>query len=241
MTTPTTTPTIKGVLFDLDGTLLDIDIDELLRDYFAQLGPIIAPDLGLSVDEAVEIIYGGTKAMFTDHVGHTNKEVFNAYVLEQTGADYNDPAISAPLDAFYRDIFPTLQGSAQPFAHTRAAIEACFDLGLAVGIATQPIFPALATQARLRWAGLDDFDLPVVSTYENSQSTKPMAHYFCDMASRIGVDPKHCVMVGDEPVLDIEAAAVGMTTFYVGSKDEERVPDGRGDLNDFISFLTKRA
>lgn len=228
---------IEGVLFDLDGTLLDIDIDALITEYFAKLGPIIAPDLNRSVDDAIKVIYGGTEAMFTNHVGQTNKEIFNAYVLEQTGADYNDPTVSGPIDRFYHEVFPTLQGSSKPFEATRLALDTCFELGLKVGIATQPIFPSPATQARMRWATINDYDLPVVSTYENSESTKPMAHYFCDMADRIGVDPSRCIMVGDEPVLDMNAAEVGMTTFYVGSKDEVRKPNARGTLGDFASFV----
>ncbi len=56
---------LAGVLFDLDGTLLDIDIDGFLGDYFGALGPVVADVLGDGVDPAVGLraVMESTSAM----------------------------------------------------------------------------------------------------------------------------------------------------------------------------------
>ncbi|MGN1119937.1 MAG: HAD family hydrolase, partial [Oscillospiraceae bacterium] len=48
-------------------------------------------------------------------------------------------------------------------------------------LATNPIFPAVATQARIRWAGLHAEDFALITTYENSCHTKPNPAYFADI------------------------------------------------------------
>lgn len=228
---------IKGVLFDLDGTLLDIDMDALLAVYFENLAPVVAPLFGTDLEAAIDLVNQGTRAMFAEHPGSTNEEAFNAFIFEQTGLDLSESENSAPLDKFYADVFPTFQGRVRPFEHTSRALEMCRELGLPVGIATQPIFPKLAQCARLKWAGVDTFEFAAVSSYENSYSTKPDGGYFKLMAERIGVAPEHCVMVGDEPLLDMKAKEYGFKTFYVGSKPQIFEADGTGSLADFIEFV----
>jgi HAD superfamily hydrolase (TIGR01549 family) len=226
---------IEGILFDLDGTLLQIDINELIGDYFSALAPVIAPILGVDEKTAMALVGGGVEAMIEPHEG-TNQEVFDAFLREHTGVDLGEEANRRTIEDFYREVFPTLQGSARPVEGAREAIEATQSRGLPIAIATHPIFPALATKARLEWAGLGDLDLPVVSSYENSSSTKPHPSYFEEMAQRIGVDPPNCVMIGDDPVLDMSAAQTGMMTFFVGENPDVEAT-WRGTLADFIALL----
>jgi FMN phosphatase YigB (HAD superfamily) len=166
----------------------------------------------------------------------TNKEVFDAYIKEAVGIDMGEPEHEQTIQTFYREVFPTLQGNARAVAGAREAITMCQSLGLQVAVATQPIFPARAIEARLKWAGLDGIDLPVVSTYENSFSTKPHRSYFVQMAQRIGVDPTQCIMVGDDASMDMGAAQLGMKTYYVGSEPEVEC-DWKGTLEDFLVVL----
>ena len=45
------------------------------------------------------------------------------------------------------------------------------ELGLRAVLATNPIFPAVATRSRIRWAGLEPEDFELCTTYENSRIT----------------------------------------------------------------------
>ena len=209
-------PRIEAVLFDLDGTLLDIDFDRLMHDYTTALGPVVGSLLGVDDKTAIGLVMGGTERMMKPHPRMTNKSVFDEYIRHKTGVDISHPHAEAVLEDFYTHVFPTFGEGHGPFPETVELIETCFSYGLPVGIATQPLFPALATRARMRWARLDAFDIPVVSSYEVSTSTKPHAEYFLEMAARLEVSPDRCLMVGDEPVLDMAAERVGMSTFYVG-------------------------
>jgi HAD superfamily hydrolase (TIGR01549 family) len=117
-------------------------------------------------------------------------------------------------------------------------VETAQALGLKVAIATNPIFPQSAQRTRLAWAGLDDLDLPVVTSYEHLHACKPDPAYFMETAELIGADPPECVMVGDDRSLDLAAADVGMRTFYVGPDPRARA-DWRGDLVDLAALLPR--
>lgn len=231
---------IEAVLFDLDGTLLDIDFPGLMREYLGGLAPVVADLLDVSPRMAVDLVIEGTEAMQSAHPGQTNKEAFDSYLLGRTGVDINDPTPEKVLSTFYREVFPTYGTCHGPFADTRRAVETCLALELPIGIATQPVFPEVATRARMRWAGLDTFDLPIVSTYETFSWTKPYPEYFLAMAHRMGVDPACCLMVGDDAILDMAAADVGMTTFYVGDESTASFHH-RGTLGDLTLLLGQLA
>ena len=53
--------------------------------------------------------------------------------------------------------------------------------GFRVILATNPIFPAIATQNRICWAGLEPEDFELYTTYENSCHCKPNLDYYRDI------------------------------------------------------------
>lgn len=229
---------ITAVLFDLDGTLLDIDLASFFTDYFAALGPVIGAITGLPQRKALEAVMEGTEAMQAHHPGETNQAVFERTFQAATGVDLSEPEASALIDAFYRDDFPGLQGVHGPQAGAARAVAAAVELGLKVAIATNPIFPQAAIAERIRWAGLDISVFETVTSYENSPAAKPHAAYYRDVAEALGVEPTECLMVGDDPVLDLAAADVGMKTFYVGG-NEPVIADWTGRLEDLPGLLAR--
>lgn len=227
---------MRGILFDMDGTLLDIDLGAFLRRYFGALGTAAAGGFpGLDIMPA---IMASTNAMMDQHPGRTNRDVFYEDFLARTGVDLGEhwPV----FETFYREVFPTLRDGEGPRAGARAAVEAALDLGFSVAIATNPIFPQVAQRTRLSWAGLDDLDLPIVTSYEDLHACKPDPAYFMETAALMGVDPRECVMVGDDRSLDLAAADVGMRTYYVGP-DRNAHADWRGDLMGFAALLPRLA
>ena len=234
-------PLLKAVLFDLDGTLLDIDLDAFLREYFVALGPVVAEVLGHGDPrDGLSVVISGTEAMSLPHPGLTNREAFNACFHRLTRADLDLEAYALPFERFYRDVFPGLRKDFGPAAGARRAVELSLELGLQVAIATNPIFPRSAIDERMRWAGIDDLDVSVVTAYENMHSTKPHAAYFLETAGLLTVEPASCLMVGDDRTLDMPASDVGMRTFYVGG--DAGVPaDWSGTLEDLVDLLPRLA
>jgi FMN phosphatase YigB (HAD superfamily) len=64
---------------------------------------------------------------------------------------------------------------------------------------------------------------------------KPSPEFFREVAAMLSVETSECLMVGDDPLLDLSAADVGMRTFYVGVS--AGVADYRGDLHDLARQL----
>lgn len=207
---------IQAVLFDLDGTLLDIDLQGFLRDYFGLLGPELARLINAEPSQALEAVMQATSAMCEPHDGRTNRVVFEERFLQLTGADLSDPVIQSTLAEFYDRAFPSLKSSHGPQDGARGAVDAARALGLKCALATNPIFPRAAIIERLRWADLHEDQFDLVTSYDNSEACKPLPHYFRQIAALLDVAPDACLMVGDDPVLDMAAADVGMQTYYVG-------------------------
>jgi FMN phosphatase YigB (HAD superfamily) len=223
---------VRAVLFDLDGTLLDLDLADFLRKYFESLGALIArhfPD-----GEVMRAILDSTAAMQQPHAGRTNQEVFYEQFQMRTGHDLD--ASWEVFEAFYTERFPLLGTAYGPAKGARRAVETALELGLDVVVATQPIFPRIAIEHRLAWAGLSDLGLERLTTYEIMHACKPLADYFREAAAMTGREPSECLMVGDDRTLDMPAADVGMRTFYVGS-DSGTHADWCGDLDRLADLL----
>lgn len=231
---------LKAVLFDLDGTLLDIDLDAFFREYFSALGPVVAEALDCRMDQraGLDAVLQGTEAMSLPHPGLTNQQVFNARFRELTGTDLDLAEYAVPFERFYAEVFPTLRGSMGARPGARRAVETARDLGLTVAIATNPIFPRAAIEERMRWAGVDDVDFAAVTTYEVMHATKPHAAYYSETAEMIGARADACLMVGDDRTLDMPAADVGMRTFYVG-RNAAPAASWSGTLDDLADLLPR--
>lgn len=229
---------IKAILFDLDGTLLDIDLEGFLRAYFGLLGPAIERFSGLSASDAIAAVMSGTEAMCGSHPGVTNRDVFNEAFERACGIDLTEEAAVKALAAFYAEEFPTLRAEHGPRAGSADATRAATDAGVCVAVATNPIFPREAVVERMRWAGLEAGRFDLITSYETSEACKPLPLYYRRIASSLEVEPSECLMVGDDPVLDLAAADVGMRTFYVGPGSPPTA-DWSGDLIDLAGLVSR--
>ena len=229
---------MRAILFDLDGTLLDIDINAFLTKYFSALteavGSIVEDPA--SVSGAMDGIMHATDQMMKPHPGVTNQRVFVDALRAATGIDIEQHW--EVFDRFYEETFPGLGAELGPAPGAHDAWSAALRCGLKVAVATNPIFPAVAIEHRLRWAGIDRGTASIVTTYEVMTASKPHAEYYRQTAEMLGVDPSDCLMVGDDGYLDMPAADIGMETFYVGP-DPDVVADYRGSLSD-LSLLIPR-
>ncbi|MGB4593046.1 MAG: HAD family hydrolase [Coriobacteriia bacterium] len=229
---------MRGILFDLDGTLLDIDLPGFLDRYFRALTLASEPLLAdsLSGDALMAAIQSATGRMMESHAGRTNREVFADEFSSAAGLDFDE---AWPVYArFYAEVFPGLRGGSGPASGAREVLETAMSLGLRVAIATNPIFPRETIDHRLAWAGLDDLQLQTVTSYETMTACKPHPEYFVQTAALLGLEPSDCMMVGDDRFLDMPAADTGMKTFYVGPSPDA-VADYRGSLMDLAGLLPR--
>lgn len=228
---------MRAILFDLDGTLLDLDLGGFLKRYFVALDEVSAP-LAEALPPGVFManLHRAVGRMMEPHPGETNEQAFYRELLETTGVDLRE---HWPVyERFYREVFPTLAGTSGPAAGARTVVTTALDLGLKIAIATNPIFPRAAVQHRLAWAGLADLEFDAITTYEDMIACKPHADYYRQTAAMLGVAPSECLMVGDDRALDMPAADIGMQTFYVGD-DALATADMRGTLEELADLLPR--
>ncbi len=225
---------MRAILFDLDGTLLDIDLQRFLSRYFDALGAMTASRF--PGHEVVPAILTSTDAMQQSHPGSTNREAFDAAFLTRTGIDLGEHW--EVFERFYADTFPKLRDDSGPRAGARRAVATAKALGLEVVVATQPIFPRVAVEHRLAWAGLADLRLDVLTTYENMHACKPDAAFFREASALVGCVPAECMMVGDDRSMDMPASDAGMRTFYAG-RDDGVSADWSGSLDDLADLLPR--
>lgn len=229
---------LEAVLFDLDGTLLDIDIDAFLGTYFKALSGALSEVFTDSdeLDRAMRAIHDATGAMMRPHEPITNCEVFYAAFRELSGVSLE--AHAEVIDRFYAEVFPTLQGGIRPAEGGLEALRAARDCGLRVAVATNPIFPRAAIIHRMAWAGIAPDDVDVITDFETMCATKPLPAYFRQTAALLGVETSNCLMVGDDRMLDLSAADIGMRTFHV-CDEPGSVADYTGSMSDVAAVIRR--
>lgn len=203
---------ITTVLFDLDGTLLPMDMEEFTQCYFGLLTQAMAPR-GYDPKRLIDAVWAGTAAMVGNDGSRTNEAVFWAEFARRFGAE----ALSdAPLfESFYANEFQRAREACGFDPLAAEAVRAVRASGRRVVLATNPIFPAVGTESRLRWAGLEPADFELVTTYENCRFCKPNLNYYRDILDRLGLRAEECLMVGNDVEEDMAAQALGMEGFLV--------------------------
>lgn len=203
---------INAVLFDLDGTLLPMDQDRFAQTYFRLLAAKLAPR-GYEPKALIEGIWSGTKAMVLNDGSRNNEEAFRADFTARFGEEARE---DLPLfDQFYRVDFQQVRQVCGYQPDAVKAIRILQEKGLRRILATNPIFPAIATENRIRWACLEPTDFELITTYENSRFCKPNPNYYKDILSSQGLRPEECLMVGNDVAEDMIAADLGMEVFLL--------------------------
>lgn len=233
---------ITTVLFDLDGTLLPMDQDVFTKGYFKFLAKKLAPR-GYDPAALIDAIWAGTAAMVKNDGSCLNEEAFWRCFCSILGDKVLE---DKPLfEEFYAVEFQQAQ-SLCGFAPEAAKIVADLKArGFRLALATNPIFPTVATESRIRWAGLKREDFELVTVYENTGFSKPNPRYFLDVASRLGVRPEECLMVGNDATEDFAALRAGMQVFLLtdclinkAGADLSAVPHGSfASLSEFLQNL----
>lgn len=203
---------LKAVLFDLDGTLLPMDQDVFIKTYFKGIAAKLAPH-GYEPKALIDTIWAGTVQMIKNDGQTTNEKAFwNCFA-----SGYGEKSLEdLPLfEKFYQESFDEVQAVC---GYQPAAAEMIAKLkkaGLRVVLATNPIFPSIATRKRIRWAGLQPEDFELFTTYENSRYCKPNLRYYEEILEQLHVSPEECLMVGNDVGDDMVAQKLGMQVYLL--------------------------
>jgi HAD superfamily hydrolase (TIGR01549 family) len=230
---------VDTFLFDLDGTLLPMDLDEFTRLYFCEIGrefkDIMEPET------LVKYIWSCTKDMISNTERRTNEEVFMDSFAKLVGEDKLN-FYRERFDRFYDTAFLKTKKCIGSVPCIRESVYILKDKGYQVAIATNPLFPEKAILHRIRWAGLKPEDFIYISCYERNCYCKPNKEFYEEVLEEIGKKPEQCIMVGNDVQEDLIAGCLGMKTYLITDYLIHRTGEPikctyKGTYQDFYRFV----
>ncbi|NLN17235.1 MAG: HAD family hydrolase [Firmicutes bacterium] len=225
---------LSAVLFDLDGTLLATDFDELMPSYLQLVSEPFAPWVERETF-IKQLLASIQKAMECRDPTITVLEAFSRDFFPKVGLDRRYLRL---FYDFYQSQFKMLGKNARRREGSREALQIALAKGCKVVVATNPLFPEVAIRERLAWAGLQDVSFDLITSGEKMHFCKPYIEYYGEIADLIGCAPGECLMVGNDPVYDLAARKIGMKTFLLGDGPHE-LADYWGDMGELCRLLGK--
>lgn len=230
---------ITTVFFDLDGTLLPMDQDVFLKAYLGGLAEKMAP-YGYDSDLLVKSIWKGTGAMVMNDGSARNDAVFWRTFSKIYG---RDTRTDEPIfEEFYHNEFQDVRHACGFDHRASEVITALKEMGYTLVLATNPLFPAIATHSRIRWAGLNPDDFAYITTYENSFHCKPNLAYYRELLDILDLNAEQCLMVGNDVSEDMIAGQLGfevflMTDCLINKNQEDIAAYPHGSFPELLEYI----
>ena len=224
-------------LFDLDGTLLPMDYDKFMHLYFFALSKHF--DGQYDLKQLQKTILEGTEIMFHNDGTMTNEDAFWHFAKTRMPFDLDR---DKPLfEHFYDSTFSTARDATWQNPIAAKCIHHLKEKGFTLAIATNPLFPRIATLNRIRWAGLDPEDFALISTYEDFHYAKPNLGYYREMLDRLGKSPEQCIMIGNDNQEDMCAESLGIKSYLIDdcllNHGDAPLHDWHGSFESFFDLI----
>ena len=215
-----------------------MDQDEFVKTYFGLLGKRLTLE-GYDGNELIKYVMAGTMAMLKNNGEKTNEETF--WDLFSSFVKTDDKLVKI-FENFYETDFDKVELVTKRFDEAIKIIKLLKEKGYTLVLATNPIFPQIATYKRVKWAGLNPEDFTIITTYENSSYSKPNPDYYKSIVEKLGKNPNECLMVGNDVSDDMVVTKIGMKTFLltnnlINANNEDINKYNHGDYNDLIKFI----
>ncbi len=166
---------IQGVLFDMDGVLLDSE------EFITRAGIMMFKEKGFEVKESDFKPFTGM-----------GENRFLGGVAEKYGIPFDTEKDKARTYTIYREIS---HGHLQPLPGVRQFIEKCREKKLKLAVATSA--DEVKMRINLRETGLSERLFDVLVNGLEVKNKKPHPEIYLFAAHKLGLDPSHCLVVED--------------------------------------------
>jgi HAD superfamily hydrolase (TIGR01549 family) len=188
----------------------------------------------------MKAVWSATGAMIKNDGTMTNEQCFWNVFTGLVGKEARD--LEPIFDHFYQNEF--IDAKSATFTHPNAVkcIKELKSKGYRIVLATNPLFPRIATFTRIRWAGLLPEDFEWITTYENSSFSKPNLDYYREILKNLGKEPAECIMIGNDVKEDMCAAMLGMETYLlkdclICSEQDDLTSYRQGNFDELLEMI----
>ncbi|MBQ5398040.1 MAG: HAD family hydrolase [Ruminococcus sp.] len=234
---------LKYIFFDLDGTMLPMNQEDFIKVYFTALCERFCPVLKLDNETLIKYIWKSTSSMIKNDGSEPNIKAFWRTFAKLYGKEIL--GYVKEFDNFYQNEFFSTKKASGYNPNVPEAIKTLRRKGYTLVAATNPLFPEIAINTRLGWAGVGKEDFALVTTYENSSTCKPNPKYFEEIMGKLKAEPKECLMVGndvDEDILSSKKAGMSsylITDCLINKSSTDYSEFKNGTMRDFLSYARR--
>lgn len=229
----------RAIFFDLDGTLLPMDLDEFMGAYLNSLGTFVASH-GLDSNRFSQGLMAGIKAMAEDDSIRSNAAVF--WDTFYGSVPESEETWTPLFDDFYENHFGLIGKETLANPSVAYSLKLLKEKGYPLVLATMPMFPLRAVEWRCTWAGVDPELFERITYFDNSTSVKPKLAYYQENLTAAGLKPADVLMVGNNTREDLACMELGMDAYLItdclinpNSFDLDTVRHGSYD--DFVAWV----
>ncbi len=211
----------KLIMFDLDGTLGYLEGDErvdqfLLRLYARKISRVFNIEEE-RVQKVLMDVLASIKA--TPKLPKTVSEVMFDEISK--GLNIDESKLREVTDDFYENEFDEMKRKYKPLTGAREAVEAAFNLGVKVAIATDSVVRRVGVLKRLKWIGLMDYPYCFITSADDNHATKPHTYFYIEILDRCNIESYEAIMIGNRIKNDIiPAKKLGILTIHVKDKED---------------------
>ena len=182
---------LKAVLFDLDGTLLPMHEFEFIQQYGELLG-IKMSKLGLDGNKLGKLIWTSMDLMNLSDGSKSNDEIFDQTFITFYGDEakkYKDILLD-----YYANEFSGTKNICKDNPLAKPIVNFVKKNNLLCILATNPVYPKVATINRLNFLGLKESDFDMITYHENSRYTKSNPKYYLDLLAKFNLKPEEVIL-----------------------------------------------
>lgn len=230
---------MKTILFDLDGTLLPMNLEKFMNLYITGLTEKFKPFLAPEVFR--DRLWAATKSMM-NNTGRkkTNEKVFENTFMQDLPMTKEE--VKNIFHQFYKNDFDVVKPSTWKEPKMVEIVNILKEKNYQIAIATNPLFPKEAVLQRVDWAGLNKEDFQFITTYELMHAAKPNTEYYEELLEYLNASPKEAMMIGNDAFEDLAAGSLGIQTYlltdHLLNKEKQKIePTIQGSSQDLLELV----